>query len=188
MNLGRQLFLDGGYHYMLVLESDLFPEEDCLRRLMSHQKPVVGSYYLLGHKADTIKYKNTVGMYRRGLINYDTLNVLTKDLVPEVPCLFVLDKTKGNAAGIGTRILTIQEGVSIFGTGLRMIHGCGLGCTLIRREIVERFPFWTDNTLDNKHHDVYFYLDLHNARIPVFVDTDVLVKHKPSRWDDVKDM
>jgi uncharacterized protein YciU (UPF0263 family) len=44
-NLVRQKALDGGYDFLLHLETDIFPPEDVLIRLLSHRKAVVGVSY-----------------------------------------------------------------------------------------------------------------------------------------------
>jgi hypothetical protein len=156
MNFARHYLLERDYTHMLVTESDLFPDKEVLNRLLKHDKPVVGSYYLLGIKIKTA-------------------------------CLFVKEINK-KLMRVGTRMLSQQEALDVYKTGLQRFHGCGLGCTLIKREIVERFPFWTDNRFNNKHHDTYFYMDLEVNKIPVYVDTDVLIPHQPSDWGLVEDM
>lgn len=156
-NLIRKKVLDEGFDYWLSLESDLLPPKDIIGRLLSHGKPVVGSVYFLG----------------------------VWEGIQKPPCLFVLDKK--NPAFMGTRMLSPKEGLEFIGHGLRPIHGCGLGCTLISKSILERFCFWTDTRFDNKHSDVYFFMELQNTGIQVFVDSDIIVNHYPSNWDLVKD-
>ena len=41
----RNLFLAGGYDYMLHLESDVFPQTNIIETLMFHRKQVVGALY-----------------------------------------------------------------------------------------------------------------------------------------------
>jgi len=101
-------------------------------------------------------------------------------------CVF-LRHDKGNGT-VGTRLITAKEDEEIRKTkGLIKIHGCGIGCALIRRDILERFPFWTDERFDNKHSDVYFYMDLDNNKIPVYVDTTIFCEHYNSDWGKVED-
>ena len=188
MNFAREYFIKHNYDYMLVVESDLLPDPQIISRLLAYYKPVVGSYYLLGFKKDTDKMQDATIKLRNKEISDNEYRKRTRHLVPEVPCLFVLNEKKEDSGFIGTRILTIREGFDVFGTGLRRIHGCGLGATLIRKDIIKRFPFWYDDRFENKHHDVYFYMDLHNNNIPVYVDTNVLIKHRPSKWNLVNDM
>lgn len=44
-NLVRQKALEGGYDFLLHLETDIFPPDDVLIRLLAHRKAVVGASY-----------------------------------------------------------------------------------------------------------------------------------------------
>jgi len=186
MNFAREKFLKGSYDYMLVVESDLFPPTDTITRLLSHGKAVVGSFYLLGHAEDDEPYYELLSMASKGLVTEEVFKAAAKGLQPRRACIFELDRKKDGF--MGTKNVGVEATPNYYLKGLKKVHGVGLGCTLIRRDIIKRFPFWTDSRFVNKHHDVYFYMDLHNANIPVFVDTDVLIEHMPSRWSLVSDM
>jgi len=97
-------------------------------------------------------------------------------------CLF------DNVDGKSTRILTREEGWSMYGKGVQPIHGCGIGCTLVHKNVIEQFKFWWHLSNPPKHADVLFFADLENNNIPVYVNTDVVVRHQPSDWDKVKDI
>ena len=158
-NYARALALQKGYDYVLSLESDLFPPADIIERLMAHEKDVVGALYYIGGTAPNI---------------------------PLHPCVFVFDR-KEHGVG-GTRLITAEEHERALTTkGLFRVHGMGVGCTLISTHILKDYVFWTDNRFDNKHSDVYFYMDLWNKSVPVYVDYDLEVIHKPSAWALVKD-
>lgn len=162
LNKLREVFLKGDYEYFMSIESDLIPPVDIIERLMSHGKPVVGAMYLIGHT--------------------------WSETQPPRPCLFA---TKPNKEGTGhdTYNIPAHEGWHYFGTGLRLVHGCGIGCTLMRRNILENFKFWW--TMEGnvpKHSDVLFYMDLNNRRIQIYVDADIYIPHFRSNWDDVKDI
>jgi hypothetical protein len=102
-------------------------------------------------------------------------------------CLFV--RHKYETGSMGTRIISEEENKKLQHTkeGLLKIHGCGVGCVLVRREIIDRFPFWTDERFDNKHSDVYWYMDLENKKQEVFVDLSVRCDHHNSDWGKVTD-
>ena len=104
----------------------------------------------------------------------------------KVPCIFFkyFDETKNSYA---TRLISLKEVPTFLFKGLQKVHGMGLGCTLIRRDLVERFPFWHDERFDNKHSDVYFYMELENTGISVAADSDFIVPHFPSKWEQVLD-
>lgn len=157
-NYIREKVLVEGYDYWLSVESDLIPPKDILWRLLLHGKPVVGVIYYLGDWGSE---------------------------KPHPACLFEVDK-KGNGLN-GTRLVPPNELNKYLNTGLRQIHGVGLGCTLIHKSILSRYKFWTDERFDNKHSDVYFFMNLHNDGIPIFVDTNITVPHYPSSWDKVVD-
>lgn len=158
-NFARQKALDEDYDYVLSLESDLFPPPDIIERLMMHSKQVVGALYLIGGTAP--------GM-------------------PKHPCVFVT-AAKPNMIH-GTRLITQEEHDEMVEEGgLHKIHGMGVGCTLISTHILKDYWFWTDNRFENKHSDVYFYMDLWNRKVPVYVDYDTPVEHKPSSWSCVND-
>lgn len=165
----RQLFLEKDYDYLLMVESDLLIPPDSIKRLLSHNKPVVGSVYMIG----------TNGY--------------------QVPCIFVDDVVKDGFMAtrpLGVKIrddgkkFANPEEVQKFlteGPRLKKVHGVGFGCTLIERRIVEKYPFWFDIRRDDAHSDIYFYLDLSRDKVPVFVDLTTIVPHYPSKWELVAD-
>lgn len=161
-NYLRKRVLDDGYDYLLMIESDLIPPPQTIKRLLSHNKLVVGSTYWL--------QANIEGSTEKA----------------SIPCIFFLDYKEREQA-MGTRLIKPQELQQVLNTGLRTVHGCGLGCTLIARSIIEKYPFWTDERFTNKHSDVYFYMDLHNTHVPIYCDTDFAVPHYPSDWGQVFD-
>lgn len=154
-NYARNKVLNEGYDYLMFVESDLFPKEDTIWRMLNHAEPVVGSLYFIGFDDQ------------------------------KIPCIFFKDLKDSGL--MGTRLIYPQDVQKFIGSGLQRVHGCGLGCTLIHKSVIERFGFWYDERFDNKHSDVYFYMDLDNNNVPVYVDTDVIVKHQPSQWGLVLD-
>lgn len=156
-NFARDKMLNEGFDYLLFVESDLFPPPDTIQRLIAHNVPVVGVFYLLG----TAEIKR--------------------------PCIFIKEY-KHDALTMGTRLIGKEELKEHYMKGLKRVHGTGLGTTLIRRDIMQKYCFWHDERFSNKHSDVYFYMQLDNDAVPVYVDTDLIVEHQPSEWHDVKDM
>jgi len=60
---------------------------------------------------------------------------------------------------------------------VKRIHHCGLGCVLIKREVLERVEFRYEDGAP-VHPDSIFFADLDTLKVPVFVDTSILCKHK----------
>lgn len=190
MNFIRHYAQVRHYDYILIVETDLFPDPQVINRLLSHcinnGLPVVGSYYLLGFEEDSKKLWSAIKEYQKGDISKEEYEYKVRGLQPQRACIFYLDKK--NTGLMGSRCLTPKQSQEHFRTGLRRVHGVGMGCTMIRNDIFQRFPSWSDNRLGNKHPDVYFYLDLQNNNIPVYVDTNVNIPHQPRDWAKVRDM
>jgi hypothetical protein len=161
-NYIREKFINEGYDFLMLIESDLLPDRNIIQRLMSHAKPVVGSVYYLG--TNKVKF----------------------------PCIFLREGEGSKILGVtetfpGHKNVNMAEINAFLDGSLKKVHGCGFGCTLIRRDVVKKFPFWYDERFADKHSDVYFYMDTENNNIPVYVDTSVIVPHFPSDWNLVKD-
>jgi glycosyltransferase involved in cell wall biosynthesis len=101
-----------------------------------------------------------------------------------VPCITIPQVKE--AGLLGTRLLAQDEIDDYVHKGVKQVASCGLGATLIRRELMEKFRFFYHPHLKG-HSDIFFYNDLYNNNIPAFVHTDIMVKHKNSRWTDVHD-
>ena len=163
MNFLRHKVLDEGYEYLMIVESDLFPDEDVIQRLLSHNDLVVGHPYYIGfgenkHLCVSVPHKTDEGLW-------------------------------------GTRFLTPEESAQALDGTKKRVQGMGVGCVLIHRSILERYSFWysyvDDDRLDagalKKHPDVYFYMDLWNDQVPVYLDTSVVIPHDNKSWHLVKD-
>lgn len=163
-NFLRQKVLKENYDYLLMVEIDLFPPKDVIWRLLRHARPVTGLPYEIGWGLD------------------------------QSLCIFIPEMQKNGL--LKTRRLTKEENKTFLDGTLKRVHGMGVGCVLIHKNIVKEFPFFYSKLDDKRmkekhtkrHPDVYFYLDLHNNKIPVFCDTSFLVEHDKSNWLDVEDI
>lgn len=75
-----------------------------------------------------------------------------------------------------TRLLELEEHFSIQDGTLKKAHSVGFGCTLIERWVLEKIKFRL-NKSEYMHSDSFFYEDCYVNRIPVYVDTSMLVPH-----------
>jgi GT2 family glycosyltransferase len=174
-NYLRKRALDGGYDYLLMLESDIFPESNVIERLLS----IAETDSLIvqnGKRVIGVPYAITDGKQWR-------------------LCVFITEKKKDLGLA-GTRLLTVNESLQFMNGELQRVHGMGVGCVLIHRSVLENIVFWyselDDDRMKNvdsrKHPDVYFYIDMHNNNIPVYCDTSQYAIHKPSDWKSVSDI
>ncbi len=63
----------GGYDYMLMLESDIFPPLDIIERLLMHQKQVVGATYFIGEGSQS--HLMIQDIEQRGNLVRETINI-----------------------------------------------------------------------------------------------------------------
>jgi len=152
----------------------------------ARHRAIDGNYdYLMFVESDLVPPKDIIGK----LVRYKAKVMGATYLIGhkiKIPCVFFAEKDNLSYAD-KTRLIRLNEVESFLNSGVRQVHGMGMGCTLLRRDIFEKYPFWIDERMDNKHSDVYYYMTLQNDGVPVFVDTNVLIEHHPSKWSDVRD-
>jgi len=75
---------------------------------------------------------------------------------------------------------------------LKKGYQCGIGCMLIHRNILNRFPFRLAKKGEPDFHeqsmpDYYFHLDLSMNNVPVWIDTSTFVHHRNTekRWEEL---
>lgn len=69
---------------------------------------------------------------------------------------------------------------------LELVDACGIGCALIKREIIEDIGFMT-SLKQNTHADTFFYFDLHDRGIEVWQDTSLIIEHRNRNWNLISD-
>ena len=146
-NIARKIALEEGYDYMLSIESDMF---DIPKNIIQH---------LIG------RAKHVVGCYY----------TIGDDKVRK-PCITV-NKQLDNGM-IGHRLLSLEEGQQLINHGgLHNIVNCGLGCTLIKREVFEKVAFKYFPNL-KPFSDAFFANDVIVSGFKTYVDVEVVLEHK----------
>jgi hypothetical protein len=83
-----------------------------------------------------------------------------------------------------SRILTTDESFLFTDGTIKNVYGAGLGCTLIKNEVLQNIRFRVIPE-QHTHHDVIFANDLYKRQIPVKVDTSIICKHVNSDWTKI---
>lgn len=155
-NFARKYAIENGYDYVLSLESDIIVPSNVIQRLIRYARPCVAALYEIGDREKGIR----------------------------CPCITVPKKT--NIGLGGTRLLYINEWDLYRNKGLQKVVNAGLGCTLIRIDILKKYMFYYHPDLKG-HSDTFFANCLWNDHIDFMVDTDFFVEHKNVSWLKVKD-
>jgi len=148
---GREFFLQGTFQALLVIESDIIPPPDTLKRLAALDTDVAyGVYVFRGN--------------RRPIVN-----------------IFEAYRAKN-----GVRARNIGESLTVRGLwpeavkqGVIDCSGAGLGCTLIKREVIEAVEFRLGpESRRGAHCDSYFTCDVWAGNYGMKADTAVICGHK----------
>ena len=139
---GRDYFLRGDYDAMLVVESDIIPPRDALKKLAALD-------------ADC-----AYGVYRFRVSN--VVNVLER--YPGTP------RNEGESLSIWPEKL-----YGALKRGIVPCSGGGLGCVLIKRDVLETIPFRIEDTA---HCDTYFNRDVMRGGLLQVADMSIICGHK----------
>lgn len=156
-NFARNIAIKEGYDFIFSLESDIFCPNDIIQRLIIQGKSVISGLYMIGDRSKGMRH----------------------------PCI-TIKKWNKMLNSFGTRLLTVKEAEELPESGLMRVAAGGMGCCLISKEVFTRFPFWFEPRLLG-HSDIFFFNDMNNYKIPVYVDLSLYCEHKNSKWTDVKD-
>lgn len=152
-NYARRLAIDGDFDYILSIESDI-----------------------LGIPADIIQRliknsKDVVGCFYH--------------IGPPEHRLGCVTINKKGADGLnGTRLVTMKETKELeVIDGLFPVNGCGLGCTLISREVFKDIVFMYYPEL-KAFSDVFFANDVWRNGFTIFLDSSIKLEHLNNGYPD----
>jgi hypothetical protein len=150
---GRKAFLTGKYDAMLVIESDIIPPADALRKLAA------------------LNADCAYGVYRFRVS--DVINIFER--YPE--------KEGKRARNVGESLSAqphlLKRAVRV---GKYPCSGAGLGCILIRRKVLEAIDFRMVDQ-NGGHCDSWFTDDAYHAGYTQMADMSVICAHKDEHGD-----
>lgn len=166
-NIIRDKFLEGDYEYLFMLESDCFPSKDWIQYAVSHEAPVYTATYLVKTRYSTpekcVQYLHV--LRHRSIKKAYSNSLMLPHLSLPAEC----------------------KPITHFKLGDKMcLTHTGVGCTLIRKDVVQYVPFRIDENNDKKtgkmtFSDTFFYTDLLIKNIQVLFDNRYIVEHK-KQW------
>jgi hypothetical protein len=142
----RVYAINNDYDFVLHLESDVFPKEDVIEQLLWTRKAVVG-----------VPYQLFGGGQRRVVTQGKSDNEL--------------------ALGFYHSCLNLSFTQHWFFDGkVKRCTTNGVGCTLIHKEVLKKFPFRFVKD-DDSAPDTWWTRDLASANVPYYVHTGMLAFH-----------
>lgn len=146
-NILRQKVLDGHYDYLLILDQDVIPPTDVIERLMAHDKDVVSALYF-GH--------HDIGNGEIQVMPFAW--VFSKDLGDWDHTGYLLDD----------EVWEKQQ--------LVKIAFAGMGCLLIKRQVLEKVLFRYSSEMD-AWDDRWFGVDVWANGFEFYLDNTVKCQH-----------
>jgi len=144
---GREMFLKGKYEAMLLIENDIIPPADTLKRLAALNADLAYGVYLFRGEEPVV-------------------NVLRRYYPwPQT------SRNIGESMSLHHRLWerAIRQ-------GLTECSGAGLGCVLIKRHVIEEYPF--EAPKDRGFFDFEWGSNVHRAGYRMMADMRVLCGHK----------
>jgi hypothetical protein len=164
-NIIREYFLRGKYDFLFSLETDVFVPKNIIEYLIAYQAPVINvSYMVTQDGKDTMCIQGRTGTANSNRVKLITFN--------EAFHLYDGQIKELNSMRIGCDF---------------QMMGTGIGCTLIRADVLEEMGFRVDKRKGLAvFSDTFFHLDLQQRQISDLLDTSLVVEHRRQDWRKLK--
>ncbi len=184
-NVIRKKILKENYDYFLSLEQDVIPPKDVIEQLLQHKKAIVsGVYYspfpVMG------KQQLFPVLYRWLRKEEQEEMKKNKEALQKLNPTLQKQLEKNNYDFTKVRVKIKPEEVEE--AKLMQVKQCGLGCVLIKKEVLKKIEFRVDKTNDG-FDDATFCDDALEKGYELYVDTKIkckhLLKNRPWTWEEI---
>tara|TARA_Y100000310_G_scaffold339103_1_gene430755 strand:+ start:15675 stop:16466 length:792 start_codon:yes stop_codon:yes gene_type:complete len=185
-NVLRKKVVEENYDYFLSLEQDVIPPKDVIEQLLQHKKAIVSGIYYSPFPVQgkqqlfPVLYRWLNKEEQENLKkNKETLQKLNPALHEE------LEKSNYDF----TKVRVKFKPKEVEKPQLLKVKQCGLGCVLIKKEVLEKIEFRIDKTTDG-FDDATFCDDALEKGYELYADTKVkckhLIKKRPWTWEKIE--
>lgn len=155
-NFLREKFLKGGYHFLMRIESDLFPPQDIVQRLMMH-----------------------TGLDGKALPIVSAAYFITNDGKDHLMMQDMEEAGTGAKELMMCNVTDMHDMVRMTGK-LEKTASCGMGCMLTVKEVEENIELKYDDRL---YPDAQWHYHANQLGYNKFIDTSILVEHQNKAWE-----
>ena len=180
-NLLRERFLASDCTHYLNLETDTIPPENMLTDLIKHDVDIVSALYMIDTQ-EFQKFDLNSLPKKRGQIGeavkesldagHSGVIVVRQKKIPTVWGIF----------GTKSRLWDLEDALPQ--RGLVRVFSSGMGCLLIKRELLEKLNFKIQIGTEQQFTDFIFHKEAYDLGYQAFVDTDIWCNHLHKDFDD----
>ena len=161
-NLLRKIAIEK-YDYFLILEQDVIPPKDIIKKLLSHNKKIVSAVYNM--RMDDGKDMPVLWKF----LDENEISEMTKK---NLSLKSELENVKQKNANFCRRF---EEG-ELPKDKLIRIAACGLGAVIIHKDVLERVAFKSEMGKE-AYDDMLFSRDALSKGFEIFADTGIVCGH-----------
>jgi len=174
----RQHALESGHSHLLLLESDIIPPVDVVDRLLGADASVTTALYFVTAREETLT--PVTGEQRLELASRGAPEVGSVLRIRErqVPCIYGLQRDDAGGKAVA-HLWSMDDWLQARISGIRRVRIArgGLGCVLIRRDVLARVPFRLPPDSGSHFSDYYFYQDVFRAGFSATADLECIALH-----------
>lgn len=153
-NILREYFLSGPWSHMMMIECDVFPPLNVIEYLLLYNVPVISLTYFTNSGREENLVLQGMTMTKGRPYQFNLSQAMTFHL-------------------FNGRTQSMEQ----WGDQSWQLIGCGLGCTLIHRSVLEKVNFRVDKSNRHTFADTNFHQDCAKVGISNWIDTTTICFH-----------
>jgi len=174
----RRSALDSGHSHLLLLESDILPPTDIIARLLAADAAIVTALYFVTAREEMLAPVTEEQRRELKARGAPDIGAVLRVRERQVPCIYTLRRSETGDKQIA-RLWSMDDWLQarLAGHSRVRIARSGLGCALIRRDVLEQVPFRLPPGFGTLFSDYYFYRDAFRAGFSAMADLECIALH-----------
>jgi len=173
----RRYFLKNDYDFLFFCDDDIFVPKNAIQKLLSRNKDLVGFYV---HIYDKKNRKPCVLKSGELIVSGKGENLFTFSEIDEYKKF--VKKFKENKLSTEEKHLIDFLIKDKWKPDLVPVYAVGIGCLMIKKNVLEKVPFRTHPTFILGE-DIWFFAECNEKGFTFWLDSSVRCKHKNTNWN-----